>query len=1487
MNKKNRRLRRTNIGRRIGTLMLAVFLAISGFPTIVNAEMTVNDPVILYDNDFSVQGNPLEGWQFRDTSAAEIVEEDGNAVLHLRGNNGENGNGYGIAYYPAVGWKDRSLELDLKINEFLQPMEAYSGFALKQHGGNPGSFFAGAYYRSAQDSKKFQLIQSGSPALTEGVPDVIEEGKYYTCRLDVAGKTTTFYIKEKSAEDYGDPIFRYTNEKDVWEGGIGLEAIFADLYLDNIVVKSLPTQLVLNEYAMELEKGGTKQLAAEAMGAQVYWSSTDEGVAKVSQEGIVTGVSQGEAEITVTLSANPDLTESCTVTVADSIDTYSIDGEIKDRFLLNYQEVDINLDIAYPLPLYLTTGYYTEPSGTGKVTWNSDNEEVATVNSEGRVTARTAGTAVITALHSDYPDKTAKCQVNIYRNTECSNFYYVSPDGSDQNPGTEEEPFATIQQARDTIRDLEMLPNGGITVILEDGTYYESETIVFEPQDSGTKEEPIIYKARNEGKAIITGEEAITGWTKANNEEGMSSAAEGKVYVADVKPGWRFHDLYVNGERQQVSRSFNTDKWREWPTFYGRAPLSYDSEKGAKVVFGDGELDGLEGNDDVELVLLPVMYWNCIPLVKYINADNNTAYLQSQIPSNFWPDHFGTGEGYYNILNTLKYLDQPGEWCIDSKAGKVYYWPQSEDTIVTDKIVAPKPYELLRLQGDGVDQKFESLVEYLSFEGISFEYTDRLPENEFPEDWVIRNAENPDAAVYFDGTKNCRLVNSEIRHSGTYGVTVNHFGQNNEILHNQMHDLGSGGVQLYGYGVGTVDVNHNNVVMYNSIYNMGVAPYQHSPGLGIFGSGRNTMAFNYIAGAPYAGISIVGTDENSISRTNPDTRAAYDMFGKQSSQYGIRFEDLEQLPDEEKDGVNGEYFSIGQLAEKYQHSERNVAEYNYLEDYSQSMDDGGALYSWYCGLGNVYAYNSLKEELSGSRTWVFWRYMDDRAIGFTLQNLLVSGNFDATIDKSFTPYANRIEGNAYAKYPQVPAGYVEQKAKILDTTEEVFGGFKLGESQKPEIILPVEGSDDVKIPTSIVLKHCENASLYKVEIATDANFTNIIDTIETHISVLTTDSLDFDTQYYCRVTSREYLGDSRVSDVVSFRTEIQSKPEEVLQGTKLTNDIDAVLVQWTQVAKTQVNVYRRAEGEKGYQLIGENVEGSGYLDSQVKGNTTYIYQVAAVNSGGEGPKCQELQVTTREWNVLFSDDFDSGKISDLWTDDKGNQVNKMPEYSVVEDGQWKPDGSWCEYYVGLNEEGWEDYAVEADITFNGLKPSAEEYSGFGLISRANMNPKTFYQAIVRTNRTTMEIVKCDNTEWKNFVTVDLKKKPSAGDVYRMRLENVGKISRIYLNGVLIAEIEDESLKSGGIGLAYGNDDITIDNVQVYPHPSHRELSFGYFGIDIKSKIRIIALPPSIGGILMVYDFYKYAFKHIIFYFCIADRPVSVHYIFDRWQKNLL
>ncbi|MDF2721796.1 MAG: uncharacterized protein K0Q59_1471 [Paenibacillus sp.] len=72
--------------------------------------------------------------------------------------------------------------------------------------------------------------------------------------------------------------------------------------------------------------------------------------------------------------------------------------------------------------------------------------------------------------------------------------YYVSPNGSDMNPGTEDKPWKTMARAA-------QLAQRGNTVIFEDGIYIETSPSVF--AQSGTANERIVFKARNKHQAVI------------------------------------------------------------------------------------------------------------------------------------------------------------------------------------------------------------------------------------------------------------------------------------------------------------------------------------------------------------------------------------------------------------------------------------------------------------------------------------------------------------------------------------------------------------------------------------------------------------------------------------------------------------------------------------------------------------------------------------------------------------------------------------------------------------------------------------------------------------------------------------------------------------------------------------------------------------------------------------------------------------------------
>ena len=80
---------------------------------------------------------------------------------------------------------------------------------------------------------------------------------------------------------------------------------------------------------------------------------------------------------------------------------------------------------------------------------------------------------------------------------------YVSPQGNDRNPGTKEKPVASLSRARDVVRP--MAGKKPVRVNVADGVYYLPETLVFEAADSGTSKRPILYKAENEGGAVLSG----------------------------------------------------------------------------------------------------------------------------------------------------------------------------------------------------------------------------------------------------------------------------------------------------------------------------------------------------------------------------------------------------------------------------------------------------------------------------------------------------------------------------------------------------------------------------------------------------------------------------------------------------------------------------------------------------------------------------------------------------------------------------------------------------------------------------------------------------------------------------------------------------------------------------------------------------------------------------------------------------------------------
>ena len=141
------------------------------------------------------------------------------------------------------------------------------------------------------------------------------------------------------------------------------------------------TAITLDETAT-IEKGETLELKAkvtpEDTTDKLVWTSEDENVATVDENGVVTAVAVGTTKITVTAGK---VSASCDVTVVISAKEIALD---KDEATIEKGET-----------LTLTPTVVPEDT-TDKLVWTSEDENIATVNENGVVTAVAVGTTKIT-----------------------------------------------------------------------------------------------------------------------------------------------------------------------------------------------------------------------------------------------------------------------------------------------------------------------------------------------------------------------------------------------------------------------------------------------------------------------------------------------------------------------------------------------------------------------------------------------------------------------------------------------------------------------------------------------------------------------------------------------------------------------------------------------------------------------------------------------------------------------------------------------------------------------------------------------------------------------------------------------------------------------------------------------------------------------------------------------------------------------------------
>jgi hypothetical protein len=425
---------------------------------------------------------------------------------------------------------------------------------------------------------------------------------------------------------------------------------------------------------------------------------------------------------------------------------------------------------------------------------------------------------------------------------------YVATDGDDEQAGTLDAPWKTVERALTYIASGSELPIGGVTVWIRGGTYYIEKTIVLNESHSGSKDSPITIKAYPGEEAIFIGGRLITGWAQDS----------GKVYktmLADVANGtWRFDQLYENSVRQSKARHPNKGYLRtDAPT--GTPTLSFK--------FKAGQVPSWSNYAGAQASIWATANWfeNIVP-ISSINFKNRTITVSKPLRQK------NTAEDRYFIQGVKAALDIAGEFYLDESSGELFYWPITTP-IADQQIVAPTVKNVFEFKGSSATDR----VEHITLEGLTIWgslFTNAYRSGGYstgPEASGNRpGEEDREGLVQMENATHITVLNCTLYNAGHCCVNMGYYASHNTIQGNAISDCGSYGVLTIGKdsGEGVIDSPSEQIydnkfhnIYNNHIHNCGVLAGD-TAGIYLYQSGDNEITHNLVHGMPRYAIGMKG-----------------------------------------------------------------------------------------------------------------------------------------------------------------------------------------------------------------------------------------------------------------------------------------------------------------------------------------------------------------------------------------------------------------------------------------------------------------------------------------------------------------------------------------------------------------------------------------------------------------------------------------------------
>ncbi len=300
---------------------------------------------------------------------------------------------------------------------------------------------------------------------------------------------------------------------------------------------------------------------------------------------------------------------------------------------------------------------------------------------------------------------------------------YVKPGV--KGVGTYESPCASLEAAKSTVSEIKKsvgLPDGGINIVLREGTYIINSTVFFAETDSGLDGAPITYRAYKDERVCFDGGISVKG-------SEFSPVTDTQVKSKLPNPE-RVVGIDLSNKLSGFGDGFKGEDPANWSVIYKDAKLEcarwpnsgfaltgevLKRSKGRgdtfEFVVGDTRVKNWAKEDDPRMFGYFAFTWAG---ERRLIAKVNTELLS--ITSNDHAEYGISADKQYYVYNMLCEMDNPGECYFDKKNSMLYVYPVEGD---------PKSSEFLNndVQFSLLSGDMFSLAgtQNVIFKGITFE----------------------------------------------------------------------------------------------------------------------------------------------------------------------------------------------------------------------------------------------------------------------------------------------------------------------------------------------------------------------------------------------------------------------------------------------------------------------------------------------------------------------------------------------------------------------------------------------------------------------------------------------------------------------------------------------------------------------------------------------------------------------------------------------